>query len=172
MHLEIGTRPLSLAGHLRHLAQLLTANVVVYDWQFPNRCNCGLLARSITGMTQEQLDKALQPLVAGANHPRDRAVTWAHHATAYCPFNPDIPATGIFSQLRAAGLTQADFSHLEGLSHPELRLDWKAKHAFTDRLNVIVYLNRWADKIEAYHAAHTATEAQLDAVETRPLVTS
>ena len=169
--MNIADRPLSLAVHLRHVASLLTSQSVVYAWNFPHQCNCGLLARSILGITASELSDRLKKLEDNIPPRKDGLrATWKQQSKAYCPISPEIPATDIFATLRAAGLNQTDFDHVEMLSHPELKADWKAPKWHTERLNVIHYFNTWAAKIEAFHAVKTPTDAQLDAVETRPLV--
>lgn len=166
--LLIGDRPLSLAAHLRHVSSLLSTKAVGYDWKLYNACNCGLLARSILGLTSGELLAQLEEIERGVPHAEGSLPTWTSMSKTYCPLNPDIPAASIFKTLRNAGLSQTDFNHVEYLSHPELSKVGSAKERFTD---VAAYMTRWAEVIEAFHAAKTsAADAVLEAIESRPLV--
>jgi hypothetical protein len=175
--LNPGNRPLSLAGHLRNAASLIETGAISYSWKNVERCNCGVLVRSITGMTSNQLSATLLPY---KTKDADGNTTWRDMVGAHCPLNPDMSTPDFFRALIAAGMRPEDFGHLEYLSHPDLmetrrglfgRRKIVPKHR--DGSDVSSYMLRWASLIEQHHAANPqpATEEQrLEAVELRPLV--
>lgn len=174
----IGDRPLSLAAHLNRLADLLDAGATPYEWTNSRRCNCGLLVRSLTGWTEDEL------LRVQLDNPRHSGI-WkssAKEAMATCLFNPTTPLPALFRKLRELGLELEDYAHLEDLNHPKLRSWWSWVVPFSNRRDrpkaVAAYCRRWAKAITRYRAAHPIpdmaapqpTDTQMEAIETRPLV--
>ncbi len=200
MNTNPGDRPLSLAGHLHSLASMLKTGAIEYNWVHQEQCNCGLLARSITGLTSWQLRDSLRPLLLPG---KEGVKTWAQMASRHCPITGE-PVNEIFKKLHAAGLTFADFGELERLSNPVVVrkmlaygytiTETKKRFFFDDQKierpfegkdvtmhnasHVAAYMKAWAALIEEHHAARPvpavpATEDQrLEAVELRPLVGS
>lgn len=173
---SIGDRPLSLAGHLRHVAQILVESPSSHNWRLGESCNCGLLARSITGLTSKGLDSLLEAIKPIRVTQSDKVYnTWTSLAARHCPLTGE-PEADIFKRLTEAGLEPTDFAHLEYLTHPQLRAATRfqlfgKRHKAAPQ--VARYCLAWASLIEAHHAAHSdsePTEAQLNAVEHRELV--
>lgn len=191
MKTNIADRPLTLAAHFRTVATLLRSNVVEYDWYGPHSCNCGLVAQSVLGVSSDTLDKRINAL---AKKHKLSDHHWGNLAKHACPIT-GIPAAGIFSGLKGAGIEFIDFSQLEALSNLDVlarisadktHVDTKVKRRFfradvvetiqkeiepDERPSLIVYLEAWAAMIEEFHAKNTPTDAALEALESRPLVT-
>lgn len=191
---SVANRPLSLATHLRAVATHLRNNTLHYDWKFADRCNCGLLARSILGISAKELAVKLEAHghseFATAEFPSTMP-TWRERAANHCPLT-GIPRDEIFRGLHAAGLQFRDYTELENQSNAEVREQIARQFTITetkkrmfrspvevkknvavrkdDHLSLIAYLESWARLIEEYHAAHATTEQHLEVVERRPLV--
>lgn len=166
---HIGDRSLSLAQHLRATVNLLLDQERSgYSWASAATCNAGLLARTMLGCTEETLRATVAEL---RRSDRVRSPAWCHMMTDVCPHNPGEQWPDLFKRLIEGGLEPTDPAHLEGLTHPELRdptwvslIDnWAAKHvmmlpngngAFNNPACVAAYMQRWAERIEAFHAAH------------------
>jgi len=176
----IGNHPLSLATHLRAVVDLLldTTRDNGYDWCENHSCNCGLLARSILGCSPEALINALRLLPARNNsfvfvRPEceevhfSQALRWSGHVAGLCAFNQTETLREILQRLSNAGLLPEDYRHLEFLCHPHLNgglIAWSPSDSdivASDPSNVATYCLRWAQAIEAFHAARASevTEA-------------
>lgn len=174
----IGDRPLSLAAHLRRVANLVSSNAIPYNWGHCSQCNCGLLARSILGVSRNELNDLLTSI---------HGLTWtamAKSTSEACAFNPNVSMPTIFKQLQCAGLLLTDLHHLEHLSHDELR-GWIFRRDKRNAANFVRYCKRWAAAIESYRAAYAEpvggqpvvqsapvapSDAELEQIETRALV--
>lgn len=185
----IGDRPLSLASHLRRVANLVSSDSISYDWLELESCNCGLLARSLTGYSKAQLKTDVLRTTKRRPGGGTGSGTWtsrAKMANDACAFNPDVKLPEILAKLKEAGLEMTDYAHLEYLSHPALRsaLSWTFRH-YRRESAFASYCVRWAESIESYRAAHDLalslppvppiqhmplTEKDMEHIETRELV--
>lgn len=177
MNTNPGDRPLSLAGQMNHLAGLLENKQIQYNWNKPTTCNCGLLARSSLGLSRDELSKLLTPVIV---RDEDGSACWKAMASCGCSITGE-PIAAIFKKLAKAGLLFSDFADLEYLQNPVVlkrvrgRIGWRRFFlSHKSESSLAQYLRAWASLIEEHHAARSAspTEAQLEAVETRPLVAS
>ena len=174
----IAHRPLLLAHHLRRVADALDAKLIIYDWCNCAACNCGLLVRSLTGWSVNDLHM---------NKPRGIWEQVARTHTDACFFNPGATVPEFFVKMKSLGMEPMDFEHVENLSHPELMGATSTKGCIprrADPTNVSAYFRRWATLIEAFNAKHLVaapivpchapeihepTEVELEHVELRPL---
>ncbi len=182
---HIGDRPIGLATHLRQTATYVANGRLPYLFKTGHTCNVGCLARVVTGLSGYELAAQLNALYAPKRTLLNDASTWdnwADTARQVCPLNPSQHAAGVVGQLQRAGMTVEDFDHLEHLSHPALQGQWatpEGKRHYEIASHYVVYLMNWATAIESYRATHpevtpsaAPSDASLDAVETRPLVTT
>ncbi len=157
---SIGDRPLSLAAHLRAAVDLLLDEAgTQYRWADYASCNCGLLARCITGNSVHEIRWTASHLASLTAAKSFARVGWTVLAESFCP-QTGAPMYLIFQQLLAAGLVTEDFEHLEYLKHPDLISPaWLAERDhYADRKNAAAYLQKWAETIEAFHAAKPAEQ--------------
>lgn len=183
-----GNRPLSLAAHFRNVAALIENNLVSYAWDKCEKCNCGLVARSIIGESLSEFGRSIEAL----NPTPDFCTNWTRMAEHYCPISGE-PMNWVFKKLYLAGMRYEDFGHLEHLSnraildrmHTMFQVHRTEKRflrkpivtieilpeEMENRNTLIAYLKTWATLIEE-HNATAQTNENLDAVELRPLVES
>jgi hypothetical protein len=113
-----------LITSLNVVVTALENGTIEHNWSKTDKCNCGLVAQAIVGVSPGNLFKNfIQPL---ANEMRkvdpkykDAAPTWQQMVGAYCPLTGE-PIAEIFKILYAAGLTREDIGHLETLSDPNI----------------------------------------------------
>lgn len=190
-----GDRPLSLAGHFRNVATLLRSGALTYDWRHHHSCNCGLLARAITGSSAFDLMSRMRHS-KNVSAGEDGKTNWSKMAEGVCSI-AGVTHDELFEELFKAGLKFEDISSLEFLSNPVIRDHMEKNFTFTkqykkyalfgptmtktvagkavhdERNSLIGYLESWAALIEQFHAAKPAVQTfdeKMDAVETRPLV--
>ena len=151
---DVCDRPLQLAGILDNAADELQRTWVGYEWNDRTRCNCGIVARHVLQTTPAELSKLLPPIYdGGVFRPSWRAMT-----EAYCE-DSNLPRNEVFARLLAAGLSSADFAHLEDLSHRAIvdrMAPFRRKSDAVQRArksDVIAYLRAWAEGIEMFHNA-------------------
>lgn len=180
MQTNIADRPLSLAGHLRNVADQLRNGTVEYGWGHPATCNCGLLARSVLGISRAKLEKMIP----------EESGTWQEFADEQCPLS-GLPHKKIFRQLTQAGFVFGDFKHLESLSHrsilakttktlitkrflrPDIKTEINLVSHKDSEYEVALYMETWAGMIEEFNKANARpSDAHLEQVELRPLVKS
>jgi len=192
MNTNIADRPLDLAVHLRTAVSLLRSGTFSYNWKKAEQCNCGLLARVITGTSAEELRARLaRARLASVAIP----VTWSAMTEAFCPI-AGVPANELFAQLYAGGMRFEDFHHLEYMTDPTIRAYMEKHYNFFQKRkkfrffgpyvrvlrpaiakhdeapSLIGYLESWATLIEEHHAAKRKRtfDERMEQVETRPLV--
>lgn len=191
MNTNIADRPLSLAAHLRTVGNNINSGALSYAWVECHSCNCGLLARSILGLSKEGINQLLAPLPL-----KCLRGGWTELANSYCPVT-GMTENAIFKALLGAGLQFADFNQLETLSNSEIaersRRSWAVTTKVTKkrfmRSPVVVeeaapyrpdssawaagYMWTWASMIEEFHASKApavATDTAMEQAELRPLV--
>jgi hypothetical protein len=140
--LAAGNRPLSLADHLERLAHDLETGAVDYDWTYRERCNCGLLARSITGLTEGALEKALPLPPTRAEREAGANADWRAMASKHCEMTGR-PMHEIFAKLYDAGMRFEDYAQFERLTNPEVMAEVSkrfTRNVITDVTRTKVYL--------------------------------
>jgi hypothetical protein len=108
-----------------------------YQWGHMGRCNCGLLAQSITGLTGAEIHGSA--LV--------RYGDWEQQARDYCPTS-GLLIDHIIAAMMRAGLERDDIRHLEKLSDPVVVRRVGRHLRFNVRGDVIDYMRAWAGVLE------------------------
>ena len=128
----------------RELADALRATAAVvmtpeYDWGDAQRCNCGLLARELTGMTGQQLREFRRK--------HDWTGCWGDRVrSGTCPQTGE-PLNAVMAKLFQAGLTSDDIINLEVLADRRI-LDRAGPCIFCRGHGVSKYMLAWADMID------------------------
>jgi len=126
---------------------------VAYQWGHMGMCNCGHLARSITGLTGREIHEwALE-----------REGDWEQHARDYCPTS-GLLIDHVIAAMFEIGMTRDDIRHLEKLSDPDVVLKVGRYLQRNQRQDVILYMRAWADLLESViPSPHVAPSALLRA---------
>ncbi len=152
---------------LRTVARRLASDPSGYDWRHTGRCNCGLLAQELLGMTDGEVCDLKRTDASGA---------WTFAAEAGFCRKTQRPMAVIFTKLAEFGLGEADFAHLEWLGNPAvaarlgkpiMQLYRPTSSGWDDPLDVSRYMLAWADLLE--EADLKEQDAMLEAYESRPL---
>jgi hypothetical protein len=140
---------MTLVTALRTTAARLAAGSS-YQWGHLGLCNCGHLVQTVCTIPPQQIHR-----IALAEREGD----WEALANAYCPTS-GLLIDDIIGELVALGLTTQEIGHLEKLDEPRVLAAlpggkrWLRRN---DRSDLIVYLETWAELIEAeLPAAHAA----------------
>ena len=109
----------------------------VYWWGHMGMCNCGHLARSITGLTEREIHASAL----------ERMGDWEEQANLYCPTSGLLIDT-VLAAMFDLGLTRDDVRHLEKLSDPDVvarvgRNDLRRN----EREDVVTYMRAWRDML-------------------------
>lgn len=130
-----------------------------YQWGHMGSCNCGHLVQEITKLSKAQIhDYAM----------RTRGGDWSEQALDYCPTSGYLMDQAISIMLEA-GMELHDFEHLEKLSDKKVlkRLPYESRHLrYNNRMDVITYLNAWADMLEE----ELIQQVKLPAIETDKII--
>ncbi|MCA9719501.1 MAG: hypothetical protein H6713_12355 [Myxococcales bacterium] len=118
-----------------------------YQWGHYGECNCGHLAQTLTSLSPGQIHRLALA----------RDGEWRHQAAAFRGDAERCEVTGVrldvvIRRMLAAGLSIEDIIHLETLSDPEVlaRLPDGRRHLQQNgREDLILYLDTWADMLEA-----------------------
>lgn len=152
---------------LRIAANKIESGEFTYEWRQQSACNCGSVVCALKGISRNDLDVALTPLLAGFEC---ASKTWKAMVGNYCPIT-GIPTIELFKELQDAGLTPKDIIELEYLSNPKVtaRLQFYAtkKNTFLKRLfgapkeeqvptgikygnskHAVSYMREWANILE------------------------
>lgn len=136
----MATATMALVTALRRTAARIGAGAR-YRWTHQGACNCGHLAQTLTDRTPAELHAlALQ-----------KAGDWAQHAVDHCTTS-GYPIDHVIDTMLAVGLTTDDLVHLERLSDPEIVRAFPPGERdldFRERGDVVRYMERWADLLEA-----------------------
>lgn len=153
---------------LRQTAARLSRQDVIYSWASFAHCNCGHLARTITGLDPSDIQKramrregdwgsqardvdALRsPDFDFGDRPALDEGAWEPENVGACQVT-GAPLDEVLDQMYALGLTPDDVGHLERLSSPDVRrrLGKSTVHfPHARRENVVAYLLAWADLLE------------------------
>ena len=117
---------------LRETAQLIRTQPERYDWARGSRCNCGLLAQNLMGISESVLFHSMS------------WSCWTFGAIQYHCSNTGLPMNDIFKALHEAGLEQGDYDRIEHLGGN--RYDMENPSA------VAAWMDREADKLERLRA--------------------
>ncbi len=113
----------------------------LYQWGHMGACNCGFLAQEITHLRKEEIHtRAMQ------SHG-----DWNEQLNDYCPTS-GLPMDDLISELLVFGFDIDDLKHLERLSAPKvLQTLTPDKRNLTRNIkaDVVLYINTWADLLEA-----------------------
>lgn len=128
----------TLVAALRATADRLERTETRYEWGHMARCNCGHLARTLTGLDETALQSAV----------RHEMTEWSEHARDYCPADGgEVPA--ILHALESAGFGPSDVRALEHLSDPDVlaRLPEARRRSLrrNQRDDVVLYCRTLAD---------------------------
>lgn len=117
----------------------LTNNLVVYYWNDCDRCNCGLLARNITGLEEKEF--------MSKRRENGGVCCWSD-GVKLCR-QTGIPINEVYGALREVGMSWEDIENVETLNDKKvLAAMGKNYIEFSDKENVIAYLKAWASIIE------------------------
>lgn len=141
----MATPSLALVRALRTTAQRLRTapGLKAYQWGHMGSCNCGHLAQTICRLDPAAIhQRALQT----------RHGDWDDQLNDYCPHS-GLPLDDVIDQMLEAGFTRTDLAHLERLSSPTVRavLPFSVRENLRHnaRPDVVLYLETWADQLEA-----------------------
>lgn len=166
---------LRLIRALRDTARRLATEATAYRWSHFGQCNCGQLAQTLTGLPARELysaaneqpgdwaeqalmhasaaQRATEAVVSAADYGDRPALdegAWQPEDRGACPV-AEMPMSAIFATLINAGLSGDDIAHLERLSDPRIRKQLGTNtidFPYGDRLNVVRYLDAWADLLQ------------------------
>lgn len=125
-----------LIALLRESADRLEA-ADTYQWGHMGMCNCGFLARTVTGLSEHVIHEAA--LVRGGD--------WEQQAKDYCPTS-GLMIDSIIATMMDIGLSPEDMAHLEKLSDDRVlqRLPHDRRYpARNVKADVVLYMRTWAD---------------------------
>jgi len=129
-----------LIGALRATAARLDGGAV-YQWGHLGQCNCGHLVQTVCHLDKRVIHEwALE-----------RRGDWEELANDYCPTS-GYAIDDVIGQLVARGMTTDDIGHLEKLDDPAVLTGLPGGHRWlrrNDRADLIIYLETWADQLEA-----------------------
>jgi hypothetical protein len=130
---------IELISALRNTAKKLKQGAP-YMWGHMGACNCGNLAQALTGFTKAEIHAFAMRGVGD----------WSEQVEEYCN-SAGAPLDLVIEKLLSAGLTQQDLISLERLSADKvlnkLPID-KRELSKNNKLDVILYMNTWADVLE------------------------
>jgi len=112
-----------------------------YQWGHMGSCNCGFLAQEVSKLNKHEIHaRAMQ-----------RHGDWNEQLNDYCPTS-GMQMDDLISELLRVGLNIDDLKRLEKLSDQKILLalpDGKRQLVHNKKSDVILYLQTWADLLEA-----------------------
>lgn len=124
------------------------AGDVSYAWGHLGMCNCGHLVQTLCAIPPPAIHQMAL----------ERDGDWEALANSYCPTS-GFAIDDVITELVRAGLTTEDIGHLEKLSDPAVLAALPGGHRWLRRNlrdDVVVYLQTWADVLEAQLAGGAA----------------
>jgi len=112
-----------------------------YNWGSISRCNCGLLAESITPLTRSEIHQS----VRGRTYDE-----WTEFANDYCPHS-GAPIDEVMDQMFDAGLERHDIHELEYLTNKDVLQALPGGFRYLqkgNRRDAALYLRTWAEVLE------------------------
>lgn len=117
-----------------------------YHWAHAGKCNCGHLARVITGLSPTEIFQRAQ---------KHELSEWSEYANDYCPAS-GLPIDDIIEHMMQAGLERRDLHRLEYLSDVRILMALPGGMRYLRRnqpADVALYLRTWAGLLEAEYKA-------------------
>lgn len=162
---------------LRVCAKALETRAFNYDWTEQHRCNIGILACYLTGLSAKQLEQKLADFFGEDS---GEGKTWTAYVGLVCPIS-GLPEDFILRTLMEVGMSASDISQLENMDDPEVlkRCNFGAttktvrcgflglnsrketvKRAgeYDDQDDVAIYMRAWADMLVEQGSQDVATE--------------
>ena len=108
-----------------------------YEWGHAGACNCGHLAQTVTQRSKQEIYK----MVNGE---------WSEHLNDYCPITGHA-MENVAAQMIRFGFTPGELADLERLEDSRVleRLPGRRHLRRNDRDDVVLYLQTWAQMLEA-----------------------
>jgi hypothetical protein len=160
---------MTLIEALRSTARLIKDGVE-YSWSHCDRCNCGILARVITGASRDTVTDELLEIHMHRLFGMDKECTWSNTAQAYCSVT-GLPESRILDTLFASGLAAQDIHDLENLSNEKIAAKVGRPLVKDNPLDVVDYLEAWATLLEdeANFGQCATDEAKADEIQVLPM---
>lgn len=176
----------TLAEALRITATGIEDGTLPYQWNHTERCNCGLLAANVMGITVAELSEQINTTLCGHVDDSNQAGSWTRLVGFNCPLT-GLPENKIIRSLMEIGMKREDFRHMEFCDRPDV-LNKMPKHLtrktlpqslwdkimrrppvenlirnYDSKKFVSAYMRAWADILEEQQ------DAKLEAIELREL---
>ncbi|MEO8472948.1 MAG: hypothetical protein ABI477_12175 [Chryseolinea sp.] len=129
-----------IISYLRDTAAALSS-ANDYQWGHMGSCNCGFLAQQISKIEKRDIHR----------YAMQRHGDWSEQLNDYCATS-GLEMDSLISMMLTTGFDSDDLRHLEKLSDPEILRTLFAEHQYLRhnvKSDVILYLNGWADNLEA-----------------------
>ncbi len=173
-----------LVQAIRRTAQRVARPDVAYRWSNFALCNCGHLAQTLTGLSEEELRDAGRSRAGDwAEQARRQQRIWGRPVEDPCregflppeegswepPASDTCPVSGrsmdeVFAILVAAGLGLEEVAELERLENRDVRRRLGTTTVdidHTDRATLVEYLSAWADLLEEELRQPSALDGEL-----------
>jgi hypothetical protein len=111
-----------------------------YQWGHMGSCNCGFLARQITGHSAEQIH----------SYSMQRSGDWADQLRDYCPTS-NLPMDEVIYRMEKTGVSLADLGKLERLSEERIlqRIPSHRKPLkYNSSSDAALYMKVWSEMIK------------------------
>lgn len=148
---------------LRRAAARILDPAEDYDWNIPDKCNCGLLVRELCGLSENQLT---------ATRAGSGVSCWAMEApTKYCS-TTHRPLSEVFDVLKEAGFEAEDFALIEfcGQKYDEDSYFVEGRD-YQNPLFVSAWFKQLADKLEQQLTGTITTRDEPTPQPDRPFAT-
>ena len=129
-----------LIDGLRTAAEWIESSYVEYNWDLYSTCNCGILAKVITGLSRKEVtDQVLEMPSFSFQRMWSDKVNYCHQT--------GLPMPLVITTLLNAGMKVSDFEKLEWLDIPVDQRDAE-EGLQKDKSSVISFMRTWADQLE------------------------
>lgn len=109
-----------------------------YQWGHAGACNCGHLAQTVTSRTGQSIYQEVNG-------------EWSEHLRDYCPLSGQ-PLDEVAAQMVRFGFSTSELADLEHLTDDKVLRALPGGKRYLERNNrehVVLYLETWADLVEA-----------------------
>jgi hypothetical protein len=147
----------NLIKNLNLVVNALKNDAVLYAWNSPGSCNCGVIAQALLDVDRRTLlvkyDEARKacgmdgiPALQGSNG--TVSPTWKNLVHASCSVTGK-SMVEVINTLREKGLTAEDIVHLEYMENPAIlavageKIQGKSSKYYSTKSNLIAYLEAW-----------------------------
>lgn len=134
----------ALMWALRRAADQVAENPKEYNWNLTSRCNCGLVAAQLLGITSDEL--AFELATSGF----EEGACWTSvgsYVGRMCQ-QTKLPIPELVKRLAASGLRSWEFDELEDLKNAEVVRVMNRRPEYRDPKDFIEYARTWADLME------------------------